>query len=291
MTGGIDPGGSSQHNPMRPFLGRLIGMKDLGTDLKLFRIEMLKPTENGHFAEYRPGQFAFVSALGTGEAPFGFASTPDRGEVLEFAIAKVGSVTSALHALAVGEIVGVRGPFGNGFPMDEIRGKNIIVLGGGIGGAPLRPVIMDILDRRSSYGHLTILWAARDPSLLIFTDEYDTWRSAPETELHLTVDRGDEEWVGAGGHVGLITQLLERIAPSPDQAVTITCGPPIMIHFVTLALRELGFDPEQMWTTLEARMHCGIGKCGRCNLGGKFVCVDGPVFRQDEVNGLLESYL
>ena len=291
MTGHALPAGPRQVNPMRPCLGRLIGKRDLGTDIKLFQIEIAEPAEEDRFASYRPGQFAFVSAMGTGEAPFGIASTPSSGDVLEFGIAKVGSVTSALHALAVGETVGVRGPYGNGFPMDEFRGKNIIVLGGGIGGAPLRPVITHILDRRRTYGRLTILWAARDPSLLVFTDEYEAWRSALDTELHVTVDKGDEAWLAAGGHEGLMTDLLERIAPSPDHAVTITCGPPMMIHFATLTLRELGFDPEQMWTTLEARMHCGIGKCGRCNLGRRFVCADGPVFRQDEVSGLLESYL
>ena len=198
-------------NPMVPHLGRLVGKKDLGTDIKLFQVELLESTEKNGFAGYRPGQFAFVSALGIGEAPFGFASTPLRGDTLEFGIARVGSVTSALHALEVGEILGVRGPMGNWFPMDDMKGKNVIVLGGGIGGAPLRPVIMEILDHRRDYGHLTIIWAARNPSLLVFTDEYDTWRSATDTELHLTVDKGDDEWIGNGGHEGLITHLLERM--------------------------------------------------------------------------------
>jgi NAD(P)H-flavin reductase len=135
------------------------------------------------------------------------------------------------------------------------------------------------------------LWAARTPSLLVFTDEYEAWRSSPDAELHVTVDKGDEQWVAAGGHEGLITQLLEQVAPSPENAVTITCGPPIMIHFVSLTFKKLGFSLGQMWTTLEARMHCGIGKCGRCNMGEKLVCAHGPVFRQDEVAGFLESFL
>ncbi len=290
MTG-HGQGGLGQHDPMLPHLGRLVGKKYLGTDIKLFQVEMVETAGKDCFADYLPGQFAFVSAMGIGEAPFGIASTPSRGDALEFGIAKVGSVTAALHSLEVGEIVGVRGPLGNGFPMDEIRNKNIFVLGGGIGGVPLRPFIMEILDRRSDYGHLTILWAARRPSLLVFTDEYESWRSATDTELHVTVDEGSEEWMANGGNEGLITRLLEAIDPSPENAVTITCGPPVMIHFVTLMLNELGFSPDQMWTTLEARMHCGIGKCGRCNMGEKLVCMDGPIFRQDEVNGFLESYL
>ncbi len=275
-------------NPLRPYLGHLAGVKDLATGIKLFQIELTESEGQAAFADYKPGQFAFVSAFGAGEAPFGITSTPALGPTLEFAINNVGHVTNTLHQLDVGDPVGVRGPLGNWFPMNEIKGRNVVVLGGGIGGAPLRPVIHTLLDHRADYGHLTILWAARSPDLLVFTDEYDNWRSAAETELHLTVDRGDETW---SGNVGLITQLLEKVGPLPQSAVTITCGPPIMIHFVTLTLKKLGFTLDQMLTTLEARMHCGIGKCGRCNLGEKFVCTDGPVFWQSEVAGFLESFL
>jgi NAD(P)H-flavin reductase len=273
---------------MRPYLGRLVGVKDLATGIKLFQVELTEPEGQAAFADYKPGQFAFLSAFGAGEAPFGLASIPARGPYLEFAVNALGHVTHTLHILDVGDPVGVRGPLGNGFPMDEIRERHVVVLGGGIGGAPLRPVIQTILADRAAYGHLIILWAARSPDLLVFTDEYDEWRAAPDTELHLTVDKGDERW---SGNVGLITQLLEQVSPAPDNAVTITCGPPIMIHFVTLTLLKLGFKLEQMLTTLEARMHCGIGKCGRCNLGERFVCVDGPVFWQSEIARFLESFL
>ena len=166
--------------------------------------------------------------------------------------------------------------------------QRIVVLGGGIGGAPLRPVIHSILDNRSDFGHLTILWAARSPSLLVFTDEYDDWRAAPETELHLTVDEGNPQWTGK---VGLITELLEQVAPSPENAFAIVCGPPIMIKFVVLGLQKLGFADEQMIMTLEAKMKCGIGKCGRCNMGEKFVCLDGPVFAYTQVSRFLESFV
>ncbi|MFQ5875298.1 MAG: FAD/NAD(P)-binding protein, partial [Dehalococcoidia bacterium] len=260
--------------------------RDLATNIKLFQVELNDPEEREGFA-YRPGQFAFVSAFGVGEAPFCLTSAPSRGQILEFAINKVGTVTSALHRLGEGDIIGVRGPFGNWFPLEEMRGKNIIILGGGIGGAPLRPVIHTILDNRADYGKLTLLWAARLPSLLIFTEEFDDWRAAPDTELHLTVDRGDETWTG---NVGLITELLEKAAPSPENAVTITCGPPIMIKFTMLTLEKLGFTRNQMIITLEAKMKCGMGKCGRCNLGEKFVCTDGPVFSYAEVSKFLESF-
>jgi NAD(P)H-flavin reductase len=173
--------------------------------------------------------------------------------------------------------------------MEKFRGKNLVVIGGGIGGAPLRPVIQYVMDHRHEYGKLIILWAARRPDLLVFTDEYDHWRSQPNNSLHLTVDIPDAAWKYGQG---LITDLLLNVNPSPTNTISITCGPPIMIHFVTKLLQEqMGFLPEANYVTLEARMHCGMGKCGRCNLGEKLVCVDGPVFNMQQVGGFLESYL
>jgi sulfhydrogenase subunit gamma (sulfur reductase) len=274
---------SDRDNPMRPLLGKLVAVKDLADEIKLFQIEL-----DGQRFNYQPGQFAFLSAFGVGEAPFGLASTATRTSALEFAVNRVGTVTAALHRLEPGAVVGVRGPLGNSFPLDEMREKNVVVLGGGIGGAPLRPVIHTILDNRDEYGQLTILWAARSPSLLVFTDEYEDWRAAPNTELHLTVDQGDATW---NGNVGLITQLLEQVAPSPQDAVAIICGPPIMIKFTVLTLQKLGFAAEQMSMTLEAKMKCGIGKCGRCNMGDTFVCLDGPVFTYAQVSRFLESFV
>lgn len=276
-------------NPMLPYLGKLVDVRDIATEIKLFRVEMLNGGGEA-FHDYKPGQFAFVSAFGVGEAPFGIANIPNNGATtLDFAINRLGSVTTDLHELGVGDMVGVRGPMGNGFPMEKFKGKNLVVIGGGIGGAPLRPVIQTVIANRGDYGDFTILWAARNPSLLVFTDEYDQWRATPNTELHLTVDQADSTWKEG---VGLITQLLEKVAPSPRNTITITCGPPIMIHFVNRVLVDkLNFKPEQNYVTLEARMHCGIGKCGRCNLGTKLVCVDGPVFTMAEVGALLESFL
>jgi NAD(P)H-flavin reductase len=277
------------NNPMLPYLGKLVEVRDIATEIKLFRVEMLNGGGEA-FHDYKPGQFAFVSAFGVGEAPFGIANIPNDGvATLDFAINRLGSVTTDLHELGVGDMVGVRGPMGNGFPMDKFKGKNLVVIGGGIGGAPLRPVIQTVMANRSDYGDFIILWAARNPSLLVFTDEYDQWRATRNTELHLTVDQADSTW---NEGVGLITQLLEKVAPSPRNSITITCGPPIMIHFVNRVLVDkLNFKPEQNYVTLEARMHCGIGKCGRCNLGTKLVCVDGPVFTMAEVGALLESFL
>ena len=275
-------------DPMRPHLGKLAGIRDIATGIKLFQVEMSDPEGQRAFASYEPGQFAFVSAFGAGEAPFGITSTPRRGPLVEFAVSALGHVTNALHDLEVGEPVGVRGPLGNSFPMAQIKGHDIVILGGGIGGAPLRPVVHTIIDNRADYGHVTILWAARSPDLLVFTDEFDGWRSVPDLDFHVTVDRGEEGWTD---NVGLITDLLVRVSPAISNTITITCGPPIMIRFVFLTLRELGFSPQQSLTTLEARMHCGIGKCGRCNMGEKFVCTDGPVFWQSEIVTFLEGLL
>jgi NAD(P)H-flavin reductase len=228
---------------MTPHLAKLVGVQDMAPEIKLFQVELLNGGAE-HFAQTQPGQFAFLSAFGVGEAPFGIASTPGRGPTLDFAVQRLGAVTTELHRLAAGDIVGVRGPLGTPFPMDEFINKDLLILGGGIGGAPLRPVLQHVLDNRSAYGHLTILWAARQPSLLLFRDEY----------------------------------------------VAITCGPPVMIYYADKLLRELSFAPEQCYVTLEARMHCGVGKCGRCNLGETLICADGPVFSMAEVDGLLESF-
>jgi len=274
---------SDRNNPMRPVLGKLAGVKDLADDIKLFQVEL-----NGGRFHYEPGQFAFLSAFGVGEAPFGLASIPSRTSALEFAVARIGTVTAALHRLEPGAVVGVRGPLGNSFPLAELRGKNLVVLGGGIGGAPLRPVIHTVLDNRADYSRLDIFWAARRPSLLVFTDEYEAWRSAPDTQLHLTVDQGDGGWTGP---VGLITQLVEEVTPSPENAVALICGPPIMIKFAIRSLQKLGFVGEQMIMTLEAKMKCGIGKCGRCNMGEQFVCLHGPVFTYTQVARFLESFV
>ena len=272
---------------MEPYLATITGVRDLATGIKLFQVELDDPEAGANF-DYQPGQFAEVSAFGVGESPFGITSTRQRGETIEFAINRIGTVTDALHRMDVGDKVGVRGPLGNGFPMDAFKGKNIVVLGGGIGGAPLRPVIQTILDNRAEYGKLSIFWAARQPDLLVFTDEYDDWRAQPDVELHLTVDVATPDWPHKEG---LITTLVEGVAPSARNAISITCGPPIMIKFAMLTLNKLGFKSEQNWVTLEAKMKCGIGKCGRCNLGEVFICTDGPVFCFAEVEQFLESFV
>jgi sulfhydrogenase subunit gamma (sulfur reductase) len=277
----------AEQNPFLPHLGTLAEVRDLAEGIKLFRVELEDEAGRRAFAEYKPGQFGFLSAFGVGEAPFGFAGTPGRGAQLEFAVARVGTVTLALHHLQEGAPVGVRGPMGNWFPMDQFVDKNLVIIGAGIGLAPLRPVIQYVSDHRQDYGHMTLLVAARRPDLLVFREEYAEWQSLADTEFHVTVDAADGTWTG---HVGLVTELQAKVEPSPEGAIAITCGPPIAIKFVIQLLQKQGFASEQMYTTLEMKMKCGLGKCGRCNIGQHYVCVDGPVFNHSQILEFREGF-
>ena len=270
-----------------PDIATITEMRDLAANIKLVKVELNDLQKRKDFI-YSPGQFVELSVFGVGESPFGLASSTHRSDTLEFAVNRVGTVTEALFRLDIGDQVGIRGPLGNGFPMEQYKGKDILVLGGGIGGAPLRPIIQTVFDNRKDYGKVTILWAARSPDLLVFTEEYDDWSAQPDVEMHITVDKAPEGWKH---DEGLITTLIEKINPSSINTVTVTCGPPIMIKFTMATLDKLGFKPEQNWVTLEAKMKCGVGKCGRCNMGGKYICIDGPVFCFEEVRGFLESFV
>ena len=270
-------------SPFLPYPARLRESRDLTPDVKLLRVELEDGREN---FRYQPGQFAFLSAFGMGEAPFTFAGYPREAGVLEFAIRKVGTVSGALHELEEGEPLGVRGPFGNSFPLEDYRGKDIVIIGGGIGLAPLRPVIQAILARREEYGDLLIIYGARTPADLAFAHEFPSWAEAPRTRVELTVDRGNEGW---SGRVALVPAVVKELKPSPQNTITITCGPPIMIRFVLAELKALNFAPQQIVTTLEAKMKCGLGKCARCNIGEKYICQDGPVFTLQEVASFLEQ--
>ena len=257
-----------------PRMATIQDMRPETVDVTTFRVT-IDGSDGTRTFEYKSGQFAEVSVLGVGEAPISISSSPTRSEAIEFSIRRVGELTDALHELEPMDKIGIRGPFGNFFPLEEMEGKNLLIIGGGIGLAPLRSVILNVLDNRAKYGKIDIIYGARSPQDLVFTSEYKEWQAVDNTRLHLTVDRGDEEWKG---NVGLVPTFLKEINPSPENTTSITCGPPIMIKFVIEALNELGFSSENIVTTLERRMKCGVGKCGRCNIGSKYVCLDGPVF-------------
>lgn len=256
-------------------------------DIKTFR---LVSRENGHNGlSFMPGQFGIFSVFGHGEAPFGIANSPTRGGYIECSLKRVGKVTGALHELNVGDTVGFRGPYGRSFPVDEMKGKDLIIVGGGIGMAPLRSLLWYCLDTRADYGDITLIYGARSINDLVYKRELKEWQARDDLKTVLTVDPGgeDENWKG---EIGFVPAILEKVNPSPKNAVVITCGPPIMIRFVLVSLSKMDFAPEQIITTLEAKMKCGLGKCGRCNIGPAYVCKHGPVFRYDELQQLPNEY-
>jgi NAD(P)H-flavin reductase len=258
------------------------------SDIKTFRLIAQDGEANGGF-EFEPGQFGVFSVFGQGEAPFGIANSPTRGGYIECSVKQVGKVTRALHGLNPGDAVGFRGPYGRAFPIDGMRGKNLIFVGGGIGMAPLRSLLWNCIDERADFGEITVVYGARSTADLVYKQELREWMAMESINTVLTVDPGgeDENWMG---EVGFVPTVLEKVSPSPENAVVITCGPPIMIKFVLVTLSRLKFDPPQIVTTLEMKMKCGLGKCGRCNIGPAYVCKHGPVFNYAELQELPDEY-
>lgn len=232
---------------------------------------------------YKPGQFIELSLLGYGESPISIASSPSQIGYIELCVRRVGRVTEALHRLSDNDIVGIRGPFGNGFPVEQMRNKNLVFIGGGLGLAPLRSLIRTVFANRRDFGKVTILYGARTPSDLLFRDELAVWGDTDNAEVLVTVDVGSSEWQG---NVGVVTTLFSKTAISAQNAVAIVCGPTVMFRFVIQELFKIGFSEEAIMLTLERFMKCGIGKCGHCNIGPKYVCLDGPVFSYKELKGL-----
>ncbi|MFH1647376.1 MAG: FAD/NAD(P)-binding protein [Chloroflexota bacterium] len=229
---------------------------------------------------FESGQFGEYSVFGVGEATFCISSSPTRRDHYEFAVQRAGKVTNALHRLGVGAEIGLRGPFGNSFPLDYLAGKNLVFVAGGIGLAPLRSLIWNVIDNRDKYGNVDIVYGARSPLDLCFKYDLEAWEKDSTVKMTTTVDREAEGWTG---NVGFVPAVTEKTAPSARNAVAIVCGPPVMIRFTFPVLEKLGFTPAQMITTLEKRMKCGIGKCGRCNIGEIYVCRDGPVFSYEQI--------
>ncbi|MCL5102650.1 MAG: FAD/NAD(P)-binding protein [Armatimonadetes bacterium] len=273
-------GNSTMNNPYEPKLATVEKIITETWDTKTFRAVFNDEALRESF-DYEPGQFQEVSVFGVGESTFCLTSTPTRKGYIEFAVKRFGSVTTALHELSEGDIVGIRAPLGNAFPYNDWKGKKLLFIGGGIGMAPMRSLLNFCLDKKEDYGEITTIYGARTPGDLCFKYEFDEWNT--KGKLYLTVDQGDDDWKD---HVGHVPGYLKELAPKPENTIAITCGPPIMIKFALIELDNLGFKPEQIYTTLEMKMKCGIGKCGRCNIGSKFVCLDGPVFSYAEIKEL-----
>jgi NAD(P)H-flavin reductase len=236
-----------------------------------------------------PGQFAEISISGKGEAPFGIASSPTETGLLKFSVNKAGVVTKALHNLEEGEMVGVRGPLGNAYPIEAFEKKNLVVISGGFAFTTLRSLIRYMLDRENGAGfnQLTVIYGARTPGLLLYKDELEEWGRREDVALHLTIDAPLDGWKGK---VGFVPTITKEVAPSSEDAYALVCGPPIMIKFTLPVLQQLGFASERIILSLEMRMKCGIGMCGRCNIGSQYVCKDGPVFTLEQLTQLPGEY-
>ena len=229
--------------------------------------------------DYLPGQFCEFSILGKGESPFGIASSPTEEGILKFTVNRTGSVTNEIHNLRVGDIVGIRGPMGNWYPIEQMKGKDVIIIGGGFAFTTLRSLLIYMLEHREDYGKITVLYGARNPDLFIYKEEIKEWAKRDDLTLHLTVDKPIKGWNQYCGFVPVVT---EKIEPDPN-SWAIVCGPPIMIKYTLPVLLKLEFPHDKIFTSLERRMKCGLGKCGRCGIGSKYICIDGPVFSYDEL--------
>ncbi len=280
-------------NPYKPHLAKVLEIREEVPGeraVKTFKVEFLDDNVKSEFIQ-RPGQCAMLGLLGRGESFISISSPSTWKGILEFSVLQyvTGRVTPELHKLEEGDIVTVRGPYGNGFPVDDWKGKDLIFIGGGIGQAPLRSVYMYVLDpsKRGDYGQVDIIYGARTSKDLVFRKELEELEQRDDVNVHLSIDVEEDDWTR---FVGFVPTNVEEVAPSPENAIALTCGPPIMIKFVVQNLKKLGFSPEQIYTTLENRMKCGIGKCGRCNIGDVYVCKDGPVFTFAEIQNMPNEF-
>lgn len=266
-----------------PEMVRIANIRPLTALEKVFTFELPEGKSLGH----RPGQFVEVSVLGVGEAPISISSSPSRSKgTFEICVRNVGDLTSAIHKLHVGDYVGIRGPFGRGFPIEKFRGKDMLFVPGGLGLAPLRSLINQVIDERAQFGRVIILYGARNPSELLFTDELKLWSEMDGIEFHVTVDRGDANWTG---NTGVVTTLFKKISVYPRNTIGVTCGPPVMYRFVLMEFIGKGLSEGNIYLSLERRMKCGIGKCGHCQINHIYACQSGPVFPYKEIKGLEDA--
>ena len=280
-----------KHDVLVPMVGVITDIRQETPDVKTFRVNA---PEGGKLFEHMPGQCAMLCVPGVSEGMFSITSSPTNKEYQEFSIKRCGMLTDHLHTLEVGDQITVRGPYGNNFPVDTVlKGKDLVFIAGGIGLAPLRSVINYVIDNRADYGKVDIVYGSRSADDLVQLKEIrELWMNTEGVNVHLTIDREQEGWEG---HVGFVPTYLKELGEGGQiefgvNTISLVCGPPIMIKFVLAALKDMGINKDKIYTTLELRMKCGVGKCGRCNIGSKYVCKDGPVFRCDEIDELPNEY-
>lgn len=267
-----------------PRVARITLARDETRDTKTFGLVFRDPAEQQEF-RFLPGQFLELSVFGFGEAPFCFASSPTRPELIEVTVRRTGQLTDALHTLGAGNEVGLRGPCGNGFDLAGAYGKDLLFIGGGIGLPPLRGLIWNVLDERERFGRVTILYGAKTPADLVYKDELREWGARGDVELLVTVDRAERDW---SGNVGMVPTLFDKTELRPPTTLAYVCGPPVMINFVVQDLLMRGFGEDAIISTLERMMQCGVGKCNHCAIGHCYVCRDGPVFTYRQIRELVE---
>ena len=272
-------------NPYRPWPARITSIVDLTEKEKLFELRLIDEEVRDAFV-FDAGQFVEVSIFGVGEAPISISSAPSKQGFIELCVRKAGDVTGALHAKQCGDIVGLRGPFGRGFPFQEMKGHDVLLVAGGLGIAPLKSLINHIHDERHDFGRVTILLGARNPSEILFRRQFDMWRHRDDFDLVMTVDEPDATW---DGEVGLVTKLFERLEIDAGNTFGAICGPPVMYRYVIDEMRGKEMDADRIYVSFERRMKCGIGKCGHCGVGHQYACIDGPVFNYWEAMNLQEA--
>ncbi len=273
------------NNPYKPWLAIIENITDeVGGEraIKILRLRFKDKNIQKNFS-FKPGQCMMVSLFGIGECMFAISSSPTQKNYFEVSVMRHGKVTSTLHEAKIGDTLGVRGPYGNSFNVEEWIGKNMVFIGGGIGQAPLRSVIHYIIANRDKYERIDVIYGARSSNDLCFKEELFELEKRNDINVHLSIDKEERGW---DRFVGFVPDNLLKVSPSPENTIAVTCGPPIMIKFVIENLLKLGFSADQIFTTLEMRMKCGIGKCGRCNIGNVYVCKDGPVFSYEQLKSI-----
>lgn len=274
-----------ENNPYLPVPVRL-KKKYIESDDKLLRTFDLEFVNESDVFDYLPGQFCQLSILGKGEAAFGIASSPTEKGFIRFTVNKVGLLSSALHNLFEGDVIGLRGPLGNHYPLENMKGKNVLIIGGGFAITTLRSLALYLLNNKNDYKDISFLYGAKNPGSMIYRNEFEEWEKSKDMNVYLTIDKQVESW---DKNVGFVPEVLKKVSPTSENTLAIVCGPPIMIKNTLPVLKELGFSSENIYTSLERRMKCGVGKCGRCNIGSKYVCIDGPVFSYSELEKIGED--
>ena len=273
----------NQDSIYMPTPARIMYSKPMTEYEKLFKVVL----PSGFSLDHRPGQFVELSILGIGEAPISVCSSPSRSNShFELCVRSVGKLTNAVHQMPDGAMIGIRGPFGRSFPFERFRGKDILFVAGGLGMAPLRSLVDEVLDERGMYGRVILLYGARTPDDLLFPDDIDKWADRPDIEVHITVDEGTDNWVG---NVGRITSLLPKIDYDGRNMIAAIVGPPVMYRFVLKDLLAHGLTDGNIWMSFERQMKCAVGKCGHCQMHHIYTCQDGPIFSYAEVKHLEEA--